>query len=233
MNERTTIKAGLVAGGAMLGFGLATLVTGPETKMVSVAETTRATIPALPSSPKIATIQASESTHSGSATIEPPEILSVSFTEAVEAPAYQIPTSGIKLVWNASPDTNVVGYRVYFAKTTENTYQSANVGTQTVAQINGLTAGVDYRFFCVSFNEYGMESLESNSVTGRPPIKVYLAYDRMAVSSFGKLGSTNHLQMSSNLINWSNVFKFYGDGNLKVYHHTNNQHKAFFRTKAI
>lgn len=70
----------------------------------------------------------------------------------------------VVLAWDASADTNVVGYRVYFGGASGDYTNSANVGNVTNATFNNLPDGSTYYFAAASYTSQGFESDYSNEI---------------------------------------------------------------------
>lgn len=135
----------------------------------------------------------------------------------------------VTLEWNHSPDTNVVGYRLYFwSDSTPGHAQFADVGYKTRATITGLPEGVRITFRAVSYDKDGIESTFSNEATTVTPVYVGMFQDRWSVVTSGIYGKTNLLQSSTNLSDWVTQLEFVGDGTIKRLLHTNVQ-QAWFR----
>ncbi len=81
----------------------------------------------------------------------------------------------VSLAWDASPDTNVVGYFLYYG-TTSGAYSSKiNAGGSTTATVTNLTLGTTYYFAATAYDAAGDESVPSNEIsyavpTNGPPV---------------------------------------------------------------
>ena len=75
----------------------------------------------------------------------------------------------VSLAWDPSPDTNVVGYALYYGNASGNYPVRVDAGIQTSTTVTGLTAGLTYYFVAVAYTADGVESLPSNEVTYRLP----------------------------------------------------------------
>jgi hypothetical protein len=67
-------------------------------------------------------------------------------------------TSTVTLTWEASPDTNVTGYKIYYGTASGVYTQTASPDTVTQATIAGLTPGVTYFFVATALDVSGLES---------------------------------------------------------------------------
>jgi len=74
------------------------------------------------------------------------------------APQLGFATQSVTLAWDPSPDTNVVGYRVYYGVVSRTYTNVVNVGNATNVTINGLVEGTTYYFAATAYNSLGMES---------------------------------------------------------------------------
>lgn len=68
----------------------------------------------------------------------------------------------VSLTWDASPDTNVVGYKVYYGTASQVYTTNVVAGNVTTATINGLSAGTTYYFAATGYDAAGDESAFSN-----------------------------------------------------------------------
>jgi hypothetical protein len=64
----------------------------------------------------------------------------------------------VNLAWSPSPDTNVVGYRVYYGVASRTYTNMVDVGAVTNATIGGLVEGKTYYFAATAYNILGLES---------------------------------------------------------------------------
>src|SRR5687768_12860797 len=69
----------------------------------------------------------------------------------------------VTLEWNASPDPDVAGYRLYYADETGLQIVS-DVGNHTQASVTDLVPGRTYRFYVTAYHSSGLEGLPSNDV---------------------------------------------------------------------
>jgi hypothetical protein len=75
----------------------------------------------------------------------------------------------ISLAWDASPDSSVTGYTVYYG-TSSGTYTgSVDAGNQTTRTVTGLTDGVRSYFIVKAYNASGVFSAPTNEVNGVVP----------------------------------------------------------------
>ena len=74
----------------------------------------------------------------------------------------------VMLAWDASPDPQVVGYRIYYGVASGNYTNSAPVGLVTNATLTGLVVGTKYYFAATAFDSTGIESDFSNETSHTP-----------------------------------------------------------------
>jgi hypothetical protein len=74
----------------------------------------------------------------------------------------------VAVAWDASSDTTVAGYKIYYGAPGE-PKQSMNVGSQTSCSISSLATGSTYEFSVTAYNASGVESDPSNLLTFTTP----------------------------------------------------------------
>jgi uncharacterized repeat protein (TIGR01451 family) len=74
----------------------------------------------------------------------------------------------VSLAWDQSPDTNVVGYAVYYGNSSGAYDSRLDVGTNTTATVR-LAGGLTYFFVATSYDAEGLESEASNEVSYSVP----------------------------------------------------------------
>ncbi len=72
--------------------------------------------------------------------------------------------SSVTLQWDASPDTNVVGYAVYNGVIDTSYLIRTDAGPETSATVTNLPVGVTNYFFVTAYDENGVESDPSNLI---------------------------------------------------------------------
>ncbi len=77
-------------------------------------------------------------------------------------------TSSIFLAWDANPESDIAGYKVYWG-TSSGVYDQFNDVSQTTASVSDLTVGVRYYFAVTAYNEAGLESGYSEEVSAIVP----------------------------------------------------------------
>jgi len=74
----------------------------------------------------------------------------------------------VTLIFDASPDASVTGYRIYYG--IGEMTNSVDLGLELTGQIGNLVPGETYRFVAVSYNVLGQESVPSNEVSYIVPV---------------------------------------------------------------
>jgi hypothetical protein len=193
-----------------------------------------ATTPTMPPLPNTAVIMAVQESRTASALAAP----GMALTVTADAPPFMVasepvPKRGrLRLAWTATPDATVTGYRLYYGTNSGSSQQSATVGSVTNAALTGLDEGTRYFIVATSYNAAGVESEVSNEATGVTAIHVSLRQERWLVETYGLLGRTNLVQVSTNLTTWETMGQFVGDGTLRSFPHTNCV-RAWFRVEAL
>jgi fibronectin type 3 domain-containing protein len=75
----------------------------------------------------------------------------------------------VTLAWNANPEPNVAGYRLYYGTASHAYTQVVAAGNSTTASVPNLVAGTVYYFAATAYNTAGNESLFSSEVAYAPP----------------------------------------------------------------
>jgi len=188
--------------------------------------------PAATVSPKAATAEAATTKPlltSRLATISPP-VLTNSVTESavVSSPASVYQSGYVVLAWEDA-NAEAVTFKVYYGYSTNSMTNSVSVSSKAV-KIDGLPRSVPIYFSVVSVNSSGFESTLSNIIQHTIPNKTTIRIERMAIETYGIFGVTNRIMMSTNMINWTVVKTFIGNGTLVTLLHTNLPSNAFFKT---
>ena len=71
----------------------------------------------------------------------------------------------VTLVWDASAEPTVAGYKVYYGTASRNYTSVADAAKNSTATISGLTQGQKYYFAVTAYASSGLESSYSNEVT--------------------------------------------------------------------
>jgi hypothetical protein len=75
----------------------------------------------------------------------------------------------VALAWNRSPDTNVIGYRIYYGGAAGSYTNMIDVGDVTNAVVTGLVEGGTYFFAATAYNVVHLESVYSSEVSYSTP----------------------------------------------------------------
>lgn len=81
----------------------------------------------------------------------------------------RIENGNIIILWNESSDKNVIGYNLYYKKSSDAKYKKLNktILKEAKATLGGLSTGVEYNFIVTSISKDGTESDYSESVTAK------------------------------------------------------------------
>ncbi|MGA2246354.1 MAG: fibronectin type III domain-containing protein [Verrucomicrobiota bacterium] len=115
----------------------------------------------------------------------------------------------VTLIWNPSPDANVVGYDIYHGGASGDYTNMINVGNVTNATIGGLTAGVTYYFAATSYDSLGDQSGFSSEIIYTVPailpgLQIRAAPAGMfTVTVTGPIGQTYEIQATQDFTGWT------------------------------
>ena len=92
---------------------------------------------------------------------------------ATSLAADSLPTSTLTLAWDASTDTNIANYKLYYGTISGSYTQVVSAGPVTQTTITGLTPGTTYFLAVTASDSTGLESAYSNEISfavpaGRP-----------------------------------------------------------------
>ena len=112
--------------------------------------------------------------------------------------------SSLKLVWNQSTDTNVVGYKVYYGAASHNYTNVVRLGNVTNTVIMGIVAGMPYYFAATTFTASGAESPISSEIVYVAPALNSAAYTptHFSCQVVGPPSSQSVVEASTDLENW-------------------------------
>jgi Fibronectin type III domain/Divergent InlB B-repeat domain len=85
-------------------------------------------------------------------------------------------TYSVRLAWDANPEPDIAGYKVYWGQQSGAPNQSRSVGNVTTATLDNLNEGTTYFFTVTALDDTGLESGPFNEVshtTPSPPPQVY------------------------------------------------------------
>jgi fibronectin type 3 domain-containing protein len=118
-----------------------------------------------------------------------------------------LPPSSVKLGWNASPDADVAGYRVYYGSSSRNYTNSVDVGNVLTNTVAGLINGTRYYFAVTAYDMIGLESPYSNEVNYTPGgalVKVSATSpSQVTLSATGPVGRSYDVLASTTLKTWT------------------------------
>lgn len=135
----------------------------------------------------------------------------------------------LSLAWDASPDPDVQGYRIYYGRESGVYSNSANVGNSLKATVTGLEEGVLYYFACVAYDATGAESVFSNEASGVTSFYVSIRPASWTIETYGRAGATNYFQRSTDLTNWVEIKQFIGVSGVLTNVIEPNQATAYYR----
>jgi hypothetical protein len=78
----------------------------------------------------------------------------------------------IDLSWQPSPDTNIMGYNIYYGTSSRTYTNEISVGNATSTTISGLAGGITYYFAATAYDSAGDESDYSNEISYNVPTSV-------------------------------------------------------------
>jgi len=117
--------------------------------------------------------------------------------------------ASVTLAWNHSPDTNAVGYRLYYGVASGTYTNSATVGYTDVATLTGLNGGVKYYFAATAYGVNGDESVFSNETSyttaTNTPVTLAISIFMWQLSWQCVPFKTNYIQTSTNLGVWYDI----------------------------
>ena len=126
----------------------------------------------------------------------------------IQPPPNQSPQ--VTLGWNASKDPTVVGYYLYYGTTSGVYTNKMDVGTNTMFTVSGLAPGSTYYFTTTSYNAGRVESSVVPQVSYVVPGILTVTHNRtnavMNVQFPVAAGNSYQLQVSSDLMSWSNLW---------------------------
>ena len=115
----------------------------------------------------------------------------------------------VTLAWDPSPDTNVVGYNVYYGVASRTYTNAVDVGNATSVNIPGLVEGRTYFFAVTAYIAGGLESDFSNEISysvpgGLPPVQIGVASNgQVTVTVTGQIGRTYDILATETFTAWT------------------------------
>ncbi len=112
-------------------------------------------------------------------------------TFTVTQTLWALPTTSVGTAWDASPDSTVSGYKLYYSVTsgTYNATNSIDVGSVLTYKLtrSTLVPGTKLYFSVTAYTAAGLESDFSNEISiliPRPPITLRMTATNIAINSF-------------------------------------------------
>jgi hypothetical protein len=127
-------------------------------------------------------------------------------------------SQSVSLAWDASPDTNVIGYFLYCEDTSNNDFRILNVTNKTTVAVSGLKEGLTYTFVVTAYDRDGLESDPSAEVTYIVPGSVQIgpcrnATDAVQVRFPVVSGHRYEIEASEDLNSWTRIGSTFGTSN--------------------
>jgi hypothetical protein len=118
----------------------------------------------------------------------------------------------ITLSWVANPDTNVVGYKVFYGTTSQVYTTNIVAGNVTNLIVGGLTAGTTYYFAATSYDAAGDQSGYSAETSGTAtdptptltPVSAGVS-GQFSFTVSGTAGARYVVQATTDLVNWTTL----------------------------
>jgi fibronectin type III domain protein len=130
----------------------------------------------------------------------------------VQAFSTTIPaTQSITLAWTPSPDTNIMGYNIYYGVASRTYPNVINVGNVTSATISNLVAGVTYYFAATEYDNLGQESGFSDEVSylapnGFPTMRIHgMVAGQFILTMTGQINHTYEIQATQDFKTWTTI----------------------------
>ena len=113
----------------------------------------------------------------------------------------------VTLAWNRSPDSNVIGYRVYYGPASGIYTNAIDVGNVTTNTVPGLTGGVTCFFAVTAYNAIGLESDFSTEISytpGVPGVQIRITpASQVVLTVTGQIGHTYEILATQDLKTWT------------------------------
>ncbi len=131
---------------------------------------------------------------------------------SVQAFSTTVPAAqSITLAWIPSPDTNVMGYNIYYGVASRTYSNEINVGNVTSATISNLVAGVTYYFAATEYDNLGQESDFSDEVSylvpdGLPTMQIHgMVAGQFILTMTGQTNHTYEIQATQDFKTWTTI----------------------------
>ena len=121
-------------------------------------------------------------------------------------------SQSVTLGWDASHDTNVVGYAVYYAPGGGSPVVRQDAGNNTMVVLAGLPPGVIYYCFVTAYTSDGTESPPSTEIVMAVPVELQISMGTPpgapAILSFPAVaGHWYELQATLDLQDWTTIWQ--------------------------
>jgi fibronectin type 3 domain-containing protein len=108
-----------------------------------------------------------------------------------------VPMNSVTLAWDASEESDVAGYVIYYGESAGRFNQYIDVGNATTVRIDNLIAGLTYSFHATCYNSDGLESGPSNVV--------YYSVSTTAPSERSPRITCTRIDADAVVISWTSV----------------------------
>lgn len=115
------------------------------------------------------------------------------------------------LAWEASPDSGVAGYNIYYGGASGNYTNVISAGNTTSTSLAGLVEGATYYFAVTAVDAFGVESGFSNEaayVVSGGALQLQIGATAGGAFSLTGRGQTGHvyeIQATTNLVAWATI----------------------------
>jgi len=99
-----------------------------------------------------------------------------------------IPSTSVSLQWNANPEPDVVGYKVYFGTESQNYTAVIDVAGSTKTELPSVSLGSTYYLAVSAYNAAGIESPRSAELKVTAEVPTAVANTTMSFSTPGQGG---------------------------------------------
>jgi hypothetical protein len=134
------------------------------------------------------------------------------YFNSIQAFSATVPVGhSVALSWNPSPDTNVIGYNVYYGVASRTYTNMIKVGNVTSATIAGLAGGVTYYFAATSYDSLGHQSDYSGEASYAVPPPIFKMQIRNAsagqftLTVASQIGHTYEIQATQDFKTWTTI----------------------------
>ena len=98
--------------------------------------------------------------------------------------AAPLKSAPVTLAWDPANDQSVQGYEIYYGPTNQPATNHVKMGANLTVTLFDLLANIGYRFYAVSYNAAGNESVPSNQLLLTPPVLSRARIARLATGDF-------------------------------------------------